>query len=116
VGIVGVWLALSGFPLRKPRGTIAFDTLRHILSHTSGLQNVPDTRVEIYPSPDFVQLALAAELKYPPGAKFEYNNKAVNLLAGVVERASGKKHDEFMRDEVFTPLGIREFSWQRLST
>ncbi|GEM_PF-173253 len=88
-------------------------TIRHILSHTSGLQNVPDARVEIYPSPDFVQLALAAELKSPPGTRFEYNNKAVNLLAGVVERASGKKLDEFMRDEVFAPLGIREFSWQR---
>ena len=88
-------------------------TLRHILSHTSGLQNVPDTRVEIYPSPDFVQLALAAELSYPPGTKFEYNNKAVNLLAGIVEKVSGKKLDEFMRDEIFAPLGIREFDWMR---
>jgi CubicO group peptidase (beta-lactamase class C family) len=88
-------------------------TLRHVLSHTSGLQNVPDTRVEIYPSPDFVQLALAAELAHPPGTKFEYNNKAVNLLAGIVERVSGKKLDEFMRDEIFTPLGIREFDWMR---
>ena len=34
-------------------------TIRHLLNHTSGLQNFPRTEVEIYPSPDFIQLALA---------------------------------------------------------
>jgi len=66
-------------------------TVRMLLEHTSGLQNVPMTVEEIYPSPDFVQLALAAELEAEPGTAFAYNNKAVNLLAGVVERADGRK-------------------------
>lgn len=52
-------------------------TLRHVLSHTSGLQNVRHTGVEIYPSPDFVRLALAAELSDAPGERFAYDNKAL---------------------------------------
>jgi CubicO group peptidase (beta-lactamase class C family) len=86
-------------------------TVRHLLSQTSGLQNVPMTPVEIYPSPDFVQLALAAELSDEPGSKFSYNNKAVNLLAGVVQRASGMRMDKYLGTEIFEPLGIKDVSW-----
>src|SRR5690606_30258640 len=66
------------FPEWK-QGRKADITLRHILNHTSGLQNVRNTGVEIYPAPDALKLALAAELSDDPGAKFAYNNKAVNL-------------------------------------
>lgn len=86
-------------------------TIRHLLNHTSGLQNVPRADEEIYPSPDFVQLALAAELQDDPGTVFSYNNKAVNLLAGIVHKASGKRMDLYIADEIFAPLGIKDFSW-----
>lgn len=85
-------------------------TLRHLLNHTSGLQTAPTTE-EIYASPDFVKLALAAELASDPGAKFFYNNKSTNLLAGIVKIVSGKRMDEYLKDEIFTPLGIKDFSW-----
>jgi CubicO group peptidase (beta-lactamase class C family) len=87
-------------------------TLRHLLSHTSGLQAQPTTGEEIYPAPDFVKLALAAELSDEPGARFFYNNKAVNLLAGVVAAAAGKPLDEYAREVLFAPLGITDFKWQ----
>jgi CubicO group peptidase (beta-lactamase class C family) len=86
-------------------------TIRQLMNHTSGLQNVPNTTVEIYPSHDFVRLALAAELTSKPGTAFAYNNKAVNLLAGLVKRASGRRMDEYIGDEIFAPLGIRDFTW-----
>lgn len=86
-------------------------TIKHLLNHTSGLQNETRADVEIYPSPDFVQLALAAELSNDPGTFFAYNNKAVNLLAGIVQKASGKRMDLYIRDGIFTPLGITDYSW-----
>ncbi len=86
-------------------------TIRHLLTHTSGLQNEPNTGVEIYPSPDFVQLALSAELADTPGAAFRYNNKALNLLAGVVQKASGKRLDVFLQERLFAPLGIVAATW-----
>lgn len=88
-------------------------TVRMLMEHTSGLQNVPMTNEEIYPSPDFVQLALCAELESDPGTRFAYNNKAVNLLAGVLERADGRKLDRFAQEELLLPLGIGERPWLR---
>jgi CubicO group peptidase (beta-lactamase class C family) len=85
-------------------------TIRHLLNHTSGLQCYPVT-TEIYASPDFVQFALAADMSDDPGSKFAYNNNAVNLLAGVVQRASGERMDVFIGKEIFTPLGIKETGW-----
>ena len=96
------------------QGQKAKITIRHLMNHTSGLQNVVQTTgQEIYPSSDFVQLALCAELENPPGTTFSYNNKAVNLLAGVVQKASGKRLDYYLRDELFTPLAITDFTWTR---
>jgi CubicO group peptidase (beta-lactamase class C family) len=86
-------------------------TVRHLLNHTSGLQNERTTDVEIYPSPDFVKLALAAEVSDDPGTRFAYNNKAVNLMAGVIEQASGKKMDVYIGEAIFAPLGITEYDW-----
>ncbi len=86
-------------------------TIKHLLNHTSGMQNLSNAGLEIYPSKDFVKLALAAELSDEPGTKFSYNNKAVNLLAGIVQIASGKRMDIFMRDEFFSPMEIKDFGW-----
>lgn len=91
-------------------------TIRHLLNHTSGLQNERTTSIDIYPSPDFVQLALAAELSHEPGKRFSYNNKAVNLIAGVVKAASGQRMDVFIGNEIFAPMGITNFSWTLDST
>lgn len=87
-------------------------TIRHLLNHTSGLQANPNAQ-EVYESKDIVKLALDAGLAKEPGTEFFYNNKAVNLLGAVVEKAAGKKLDEYMRDEVFAPLGVTRFSWMR---
>lgn len=86
-------------------------TLKHLLNHTSGLQNEPNTSIEIYPSSDFVKLALAAELSSAPGSGFAYNNKAVNLIAGIVLKASGKRMDVYLKDELFIHLGITDIDW-----
>lgn len=87
-------------------------TLRHLLNHTSGMQANPTTE-EIYASPDFVRLALDAEIASEPGTRFFYNNKAVNLIAGVVERAAGQKLDDYLRGDLFARLGITDFTWTR---
>jgi len=86
-------------------------TIRHLLTHTSGIQNNPNATVEIYPSRDFVQLALAAELSAAPGTVFSYNNKALNLMAGVIQKIAHKRMDIYIGERLFKPLGITDFSW-----
>ena len=88
-------------------------TLRHLLNHTSGLQNHPNAGKEIYPSPDAIQLALAAELDADPGSHFAYNNKAVNLLAGIFSKATGKSMDRYFEEDLFPVLEVGETQWYR---
>jgi len=99
------------FPEWK-EGPKAAITVRHLLAHVSGLATKPTTE-EIYASSDFVKLALEAELADAPGSRFVYNNKAVNLLAGVIAKASGKPMDEFARERLFDPIGVPEFGWTK---
>ena len=87
-------------------------TIRQLLNHTSGLQDVPGDGPEIAPAPDAIQLALAGELMADPGALWFYSNKATNLLAGVVERASGKPLDRYIEDALLRPLCITESKWE----
>lgn len=76
-------------------------TIRMLLNHTSGIQNVANASVEIErknPPVNAVKLALAAELADLPGTNFNYNNKAVALLGGVIEKASGKRMDAYFEE------------------
>lgn len=102
---------VSDFYPQWKQGQKAKITVRMLLNHTSGLQNVPNTGVEIYPAPDGLKLALAAELSDPPGTHFSYNNKAMNLLAGIFEKASGQRMDLYLERQVLQPLGIDGPAW-----
>lgn len=81
-------------------------TIRHLLNHTSGLQ---ETWEEIGVAPDEVQLALCAELSDIPGTRFRYNSKAPALLAGIVEKVTGRKMDAYS-SHLFVTLSI-EAEW-----
>jgi CubicO group peptidase (beta-lactamase class C family) len=85
-------------------------TIRHILTHTSGLR--------IYDDPDEdltnrVSVALKAPIVTEPGATFAYNNRAVDLLSGLVRKVSGEPLDKYLDKRLFKPLGIHEFYWVR---
>lgn len=102
---------VSDFYPEWKQGQKASITVRMLMNHTSGLQNVPTAPTEIYPAPDFVQLALAAELSDPPGTRFSYNNKAMNLLSGIIEKASGMPMDKFLEARLFKPMGMTHSGW-----
>lgn len=85
-------------------------TLRHILTHTTGLKSFSSFE-EAYIVPDFVQSALDADFMHDVGGGFFYNNRVVNILSGIVEKASGKRLDIFVEETLFAPLGILNYYW-----
>lgn len=108
--IKSIDVPLSTFFPSWKTGQHARVTLRHILTHTSGLATKRNTRL-IYKSKDFVKYALAGKILHPPGLRFRYNNRAINLLAGVFKRATGIRMDRYIASCLFVPLGIRSFRW-----
>ncbi|CAF0864005.1 unnamed protein product [Adineta ricciae] len=91
-------------------------TVRHLLTHTSGLIDYEDI---IPPGTDpNYQLSDADVLKIlstenqtyfsPPGSKYLYSNSGYALLALIVERISGKTFANFLKDHIFLPSGMNE--------
>lgn len=87
-------------------------TLRHVLSHSTGLAARSDTS-DFISRDDFVRHAIQSPLEAEPGAAFSYNPKAPNLLPGVVLKVAGVPLDAFLDERLFTPLGIRDWDWLR---
>lgn len=93
-------------------GARAEVTVRHLLTHTSGLAS-PQPATPIYESGDFVRFALESPLEEEPGSTFRYNNSATNLLAGFLGELAGESLDDFLREDLFAALGITDFEWTR---
>ena len=92
-------------------------TVRHLLNHTSGLPDYEDLMPPADPSVpleevqirddgvlDLLQKQAAGE--FTPGTRWAYSNSAYVLLGLAVAKASGQPFGEFLRDRVFTPLGM----------
>ena len=88
-------------------------TLRHLLTHTSGLVDyedvMPDTTTEQLRDADVLRLLEGqARTYFPPGTDYRYSNSGYSLLALVVERASGMRFQDFLRERIFLPLGMHD--------
>ncbi|MCX6145393.1 MAG: serine hydrolase [Ignavibacteriales bacterium] len=85
--------------------------IRHLLNHTSGIVDYEDLIPESQTMPvldkDVLSLLRSIDSVYfPPGAKFKYSNSGYSLLALVVESISGQSFAEFLKKNIFAPLGM----------
>jgi CubicO group peptidase (beta-lactamase class C family) len=97
-------------------------TVRHLLTHTTGYREFINTLIiegrqvleGDYIAPDEVIKVINRQptLQNEPGAEFNYNNSAFSLATIVVERVTGRPFPEWMREEVFLPLGMTK-TWVR---
>jgi CubicO group peptidase (beta-lactamase class C family) len=85
-------------------------TIRHLLNHTSGLeydQNDPDG----WDRPELIQYALATSVVDTPGTRFLYNDRAVDILRGIIKKVTGKTMDQYIKEKFFIPLEIKNYNW-----
>ena len=83
-------------------------SIRQLLTHTSGLppgigRNPPWTGYETA-----IRMACAEKLLTPPGTAFRYSDINFFLLGEVVQRAGGRKLDEFVAREIYQPLKMAD--------
>ncbi len=84
-------------------------TVRHLLTHTSGLIDYEDvipkgTEIPVLDR-DVLRLLMKQDKTYfPPGTKFRYSNSAFSLLSLIVEARSGNPFAQFLAKNIFGPL------------
>jgi CubicO group peptidase (beta-lactamase class C family) len=98
------------FPELPYRGV----TIKQLISNTNGLPEYRGVFAEHWDRTKVAQnkdvIALMAEYKpailFEPGSQFRYSNTGFVFLASIIEKVSGRDYEEFMREEVFKPLGM----------
>lgn len=96
-------------------------TIRHLLSHTSGLREWSNlVALDGWPrgtavhTQDHVLEAVFSqkEVNYPVGDHYSYTNSGFLLLVTIVERVSGMPFTRFTTERLFKPLGMTSTSWR----
>ena len=90
------------------RADVAPVTVRHILSHTSGLSDLPDLELRRrYPTPAAMLEAVSRQrLRFEPGTAYAYASDPWYLLSAMIERASGMPYPAYLRERIFRLLGM----------
>ena len=83
-------------------------TIRHLLTHTSGLRPDLELEVEFHGADEAIRRAIEEVPTAPPGERFIYSDINFFLLGDIVGRVSGERLDRYARAHVFEPLGMRE--------
>ena len=83
-------------------------TIRHALSHTSGLAREPPgfDPFKMTSDAELIKTAYATPLRFAPGEKWEYSNVGYTILAEIITRVSGRPWSQFITERVFRPSGM----------
>lgn len=85
-------------------------TVRHLLTHTSGLGHLSDfPALDLYrPIEPAQELGIFQQkpLLFAPGSRYRYSSPGYTLLAWIVEKTGGQRYASFLADRIFAPLGM----------
>jgi CubicO group peptidase (beta-lactamase class C family) len=94
-------------------------TIHQLLTHTSGIPNYTGTPAfaaqEPFPAtPEEIIAPLRSRaLRFAPGEGYRYSNANYVLLGMIIERVSGASYEDFLRETIFAPLGMRDTGLER---
>jgi CubicO group peptidase (beta-lactamase class C family) len=85
-------------------------TVEQLLLHRSGVGALdkPEDHRNCYTRDRLVEEIGKVKPYFPPGADSSYSNEGYNLLAAIIEKVSGETYENFLRKNIFQPLGMRD--------
>jgi CubicO group peptidase (beta-lactamase class C family) len=89
-------------------------TIFHVLTHTSGIPSFTSfadyPKLEPFPTTaeQLVGRFRDKPLEFQPGEKWNYSNSGYVLLTYLIERISGTNYEQFVRENIFAPLGMQD--------
>lgn len=110
-GLLKLTDALSRYIPDFPNGDKI--TVLELLEHSSGIPSydaIPeyeDLKAKPVHLDDLIAIMRKKPLDFEPGSKSSYSNTGYAFLAYIIEKVSGKSYSEFIADEIFTPLGMK---------
>jgi D-alanyl-D-alanine carboxypeptidase len=91
-------------------------TVRHLLSHTSGIPNFVSDQgsgqaiiafaQKASSSEEIIGWAAARPMKFAPGEGRRYSSTSYHLLGMIIEKVTGKPWGQFLHERIFAPLGM----------
>jgi CubicO group peptidase (beta-lactamase class C family) len=85
-------------------------TVRHLLTHTSGIPDYTDGAIDLrrdYTEDQLAAMAYGLKLDFAPGEKWKYSNTGYLLLGIIIHKTSGTFYGDVLAERVFTPLGMK---------
>ena len=97
-------------------------TILHLLTHTSGIYDYYDEEVEqdfdnpslkipwceLHTPSDYYPLFEGKAMKFPPGERYSYSNGGYVFLGILIEKLTGRRYRDFIRERVLQPAGMQE--------
>jgi len=86
-------------------------TVRHLLTHTSGLPDYDASAEKLdlrrdYTEDELVQWAMRMQTQFAPGTRWAYSNTGYVVLGALIRKLSGEFYGEVLRKRIFTPAGM----------
>ncbi|HTG26800.1 MAG TPA: serine hydrolase domain-containing protein [Methylomirabilota bacterium] len=84
-------------------------TLRHLLTHTSGMGEATDDESKTARTlSDLIPVFASKPLAFEPGSKWQYSQSGILTLGRIIEIVSGFPFEVFLRKRIFDPLGMKD--------
>ena len=93
-------------------------TVRHVMNHTGGFSlDLPNYQAmgglaRRMPLRSVAAISAALPLEFEPGTKTRYSNLGIDIAAAIVEVVSGKRWEDFLKERVLDPLGMKN-TWYK---